>query len=95
MSGTGIFEGKTEEQAREQILSQVREYCDEFHKKKTYKEGDRISYAGRVYDAEEMVNLVDSALEFWLTSGIGKRIPFGLPHLNQYSKRRRELFWIK
>lgn len=34
MSGTGIFEGKTEEQAREQILSQVREYCDEFHKKK-------------------------------------------------------------
>ena len=69
MSGTGIFEGKTEEQAREQILSQVREYCDEFHKKKTYKEGDRISYAGRVYDAEEMVNLVDSALEFWLTSG--------------------------
>ena len=69
MSGTGIFEGKTEEQAREQILSQVREYCDKFHKKKTYEAGDRISYAGRVYDAEEMVNLVDSSLEFWLTSG--------------------------
>ena len=69
MNGTGIFEGKTEEQAREQILSQVREYCDKFHKKKTYEAGDRISYAGRVYDAEEMVNLVDSSLEFWLTSG--------------------------
>ncbi len=69
MSGTGIFEDKTEEQAREQILSQVREYCDKFHKKKTYEAGDRISYAGRVYDAEEMVNLVDSSLEFWLTSG--------------------------
>ena len=69
MNGIGIFEGKTEEQAREQILAQVREYCDEFHKKKTYEAGDRISYAGRVYDAEEMVNLVDSSLEFWLTSG--------------------------
>ena len=64
MSGTGIFEGKTEEQAREQILSQVREYCDEFHKKKTYKEGDRISYAGRVYDAEEMVKSGQLAFEF-------------------------------
>ena len=34
-----------------------------------YSEGDRIAYAGRVYDEEEMVNLVDSALDFWLTSG--------------------------
>lgn len=69
MNRTGIFEGKTEEQAREQILAQVREYCDEFHKKKTYEAGDRISYAGRVYDAEEMTNLVDASMEFWLTSG--------------------------
>lgn len=38
MNGTGIFEGKTEEQAREQILSQVREYCDKFHKKKRMKQ---------------------------------------------------------
>mgnify|MGYP000450052385 FL=1 len=33
------------------------------------KKGDRIPYASRVYDADEMVNLVDSSLEFWLTSG--------------------------
>ena len=32
-------------------------------------EGDRIPYASRVYDSHEMVNLVDSALEFWLTAG--------------------------
>ena len=38
-------------------------------KKKEYKEGDRIPYASRVYDHSEMVNLVDSSLEFWLTSG--------------------------
>lgn len=32
-------------------------------------EGDRIPYASRVYDSQEMMNLVDSALEFWLTAG--------------------------
>lgn len=29
----------------------------------------RIPYAGRVYDSQEMCNLVDSALDFWLTAG--------------------------
>lgn len=52
-----------------QILQLVKEYCEEFHKRPEYKEGDRIPYASRVYNSEEMVNLVDSALEFWLTSG--------------------------
>ena len=55
--------------AAEQILSQVREYCERFHQKKPYTPGDRIPYAGRIYDAEEMTNLVDASLEFWLTSG--------------------------
>ena len=52
-----------------EILESVREYCDTFHKPKAYHEGDRIPYASRVYDSAEMTNLVDSALEFWLTSG--------------------------
>lgn len=69
MRETQFFADKTEEQAREQILSQVREYCERFHQKKPYAPGDRIPYAGRVYDAEEMANLVDASLEFWLTSG--------------------------
>ena len=64
-----MFEHKTEAQAREEILNQVAEYCDRFHQKKLYEEGDRIPYASRVYDHQEMVNLVDSSLEFWLTSG--------------------------
>ncbi|MDO4294761.1 MAG: lipopolysaccharide biosynthesis protein RfbH [bacterium] len=64
-----MFEGMSEQQAREKILEQVAEYCDTFHTKKTYQKGDRIPYASRVYDREEMVNLVDSSLEFWLTSG--------------------------
>lgn len=57
------------EKDREEILKLVSEYCDKYHKKALYKEGDRISYASRVYDHNEMVNLVDSSLEFWLTSG--------------------------
>ena len=61
---------QTEQQAKEEILGKVREYCEQFHnQKKEYVEGDRIPYASRVYDSEEMINLVDSALEFWLTSG--------------------------
>ena len=48
----------------------TRNYCEKYHnKKKPYQKGDRIPYASRVYDAEEMVNLVDSSLEFWLTAG--------------------------
>lgn len=65
-----MFENKTEEQAKKQILDMVEEYCDTYHnKKKEFEPGDRITYASRVYDHEEMCNLVDSALEFWLTSG--------------------------
>lgn len=60
---------KTQVEAREEILSLVKSYCDTYHNKKEYKQGDRIPYASRVYDSHEMVNLVDSALEFWLTSG--------------------------
>ena len=63
------FEGMSQEEAREKILEQVTEYCERYHNRKQYKKGDRIPYAGRVYNEEEMVNLVDSSLEFWLTSG--------------------------
>lgn len=65
-----MFEQKTEKEAREEILNMVEEYYKVFHQKKIgFREGDKISYAARVYDQEEMRNLVDSALEFWLTSG--------------------------
>ncbi len=64
-----MFENKTENEAKNEILEMVREYCRTYHNKKEYKKGDRIPYASRVYDEEEMVNLIDSSLEFWLTSG--------------------------
>lgn len=60
----------SEQEMKQEILDKVKEYCDTYHKKdKSFTEGDRIPYASRVYDSAEMVNLVDSALEFWLTSG--------------------------
>ena len=64
-----MFENQTKKQATEQILNSVREYYKKFMVKPEYKDGDRIPYASRVFDEKEMVNLVDSALEFWLTSG--------------------------
>lgn len=65
-----MFENKTEEQARNQILHMVEEYSNTFHnQRKEFQPGDRITYAARIYGHEEMCNLVDAALEFWLTSG--------------------------
>jgi CDP-6-deoxy-D-xylo-4-hexulose-3-dehydrase len=60
------------EQLKQDILGKVKEYyklvhhdpIPEFIPGKT-----RVNYAGRVFDETEMVNLVDSSLEFWLTYG--------------------------
>ncbi len=64
-----IFENKTEQEAREEILDLVKEYANTYHNNDEYKKGDRIPYASRVYDEKEFVNLIDSSLEFWLTAG--------------------------
>ena len=36
---------------------------------KKYKTGDRIPFARRIFDENELVNLVDASLDFWLTAG--------------------------
>ena len=60
----------TKKELHDQILELVKKYCDTYHNQETqFKPGDRIPYASRVYDHDEMMNLVDSALEFWLTAG--------------------------
>lgn len=64
-----MFENKTKQEATKQILDLVREYHDKYMVRAPWQDGDRINYAGRVFDADEMVNLADSTLEFWLTSG--------------------------
>ena len=56
--------------AKQAILDAVADYFDKYHnQKKKFVPGQRIPYASRVYDSKEAVNLVDSALEFWLTAG--------------------------
>jgi CDP-6-deoxy-D-xylo-4-hexulose-3-dehydrase len=64
-----MFEGMAKEEAQKKILEQVTEFYRTYMVKPAYKDGDRIPYASRVFDEREMVNLVDSSLEFWLTSG--------------------------
>lgn len=65
-----MFEDMREEEAKKQILEMVEAYHNAYHNQpKEFEAGQRIPYASRVYDSREMVNLVDSALEFWLTSG--------------------------
>lgn len=64
------MEFANEQAMKDHILDLVKEYCDKYHnQKKEFVVGDKIPYASRVYTSEEMVNLVDSALEFWLTAG--------------------------
>jgi CDP-6-deoxy-D-xylo-4-hexulose-3-dehydrase len=64
-----MFESMSKEEAAQVILAGVKEYYQTFMQKPAYREGDRIPYASRVFDEQEMMNLIDSSLEFWLTSG--------------------------
>lgn len=58
------------ERTKQKILELTKQYYQEhFANEQHYQEGERINYAGRVFDEEELVNLIDSSLEFWLTAG--------------------------
>ena len=64
-----MLEHMTKQEAKSSILEMVKEYCAIFHEAPKDEDSARIPYAGRVYDSREMCNLVDSALDFWLTAG--------------------------
>lgn len=64
-----MFENMTESEAREKIKELVAEYYLQYKQKPPYKEGDRITYAARVFDEKEMCALTDATLDFWLTTG--------------------------
>ena len=58
------------EALRQQILALVQEYFEAEHSQQLFSPGEtEVPVSGRVFDAAEMVNLVDSSLEFWLTTG--------------------------
>ena len=67
-----------------EIFDRVKEYYELVHKEKNFVPFKTpISYAGRVFDEHEMISLVDSALDFWLTLG-----PYG----DLFEKKMRNFF---
>ena len=62
-----------QEQLKQEILQKTKKYYELVHKpqqtKKFVEEKSRVNYAGRVFDEKEMMNLVDSSIDFWLTYG--------------------------
>jgi len=55
---------------RKEILEKTAEYYQaKFGTKEFIPGKHRVNYAGRVFDDQEIVNLVDSSLDFWLTEG--------------------------
>ena len=63
----------TAEELKKDILEKTATYYRLVHKTKQTEpfvpSKSRVNYAGRVFDAREMQNLVDASLEFWLTYG--------------------------
>ena len=60
----------SEREARQEILDLVVSYYHEYKEnKQSFQPGDRIGYAGRVFNEKEMCSLVDASLDFWLTTG--------------------------
>lgn len=59
------------EEIKNKILELTREYYAEVHGgEKKFVAGETfVNYGGRYFDDQEMVNLVDSSLDFWLTAG--------------------------
>ncbi|MGO9016298.1 MAG: lipopolysaccharide biosynthesis protein RfbH [Dissulfurispiraceae bacterium] len=61
------------EQLKQEIFERIRAFYQLVHETSHNAEfvagKSRINYAGRVFDEEEMINLVDSSLDFWLTTG--------------------------
>lgn len=76
------------EELKAQILELTREYYKVVHApKKEFEPGKSfVHYGGRFFNDEEMVNLVDSSLDFWLTQG---------PWTHKFERRLAEWLGVK
>ena len=55
---------------REQILALVEQYHDQAFPKEEFVPGkSAVPVSGRVFEADDVCSLVDSSLDFWLTTG--------------------------
>lgn len=71
---------------RRQILNLCAEYYDLKHNRAGFdSDHDKVYYAGRVFDASEIQNLVNASLDFWLTSG---------PYTEEFEFRLAEYFGL-
>lgn len=61
----------SKQEAKESIKRDIAAYYDQFLKKPEYIPGERIQYAGTVFDEAELCSVTDAVLDFWL--GAGKR----------------------
>jgi CDP-6-deoxy-D-xylo-4-hexulose-3-dehydrase len=74
------------DEIRSKILGLVKDYYDEKFKNKPFIPGESIvRYAGRVFDEKELLNLVDSSLDFWLTAG---------PHAEAFENEMAEFMGV-
>jgi len=61
---------KSDKELRKEILNLTKEYYKTKFSNQTFFPGNtKVNYAGRSFDENELVNLVDSSLDFWLTEG--------------------------
>lgn len=54
---------------RKEIIAKVKDFYKSGRREPFVPGKTRINYAGRVYDEDELANLVDASLDFWLTAG--------------------------
>ena len=76
------------EELKTRILDLTKEYYNEVHNQnKEFIPGKSfVNYGGRFFDANEMVNLIDSSLDFWLTAG---------PWAHKFEKRFADWIGVK
>lgn len=75
------------EDLRQSILTLVAEYYEAVHHNPPFKPGQSsVQYAGRVFDATEMQNMVSAVLDFWLTAG---------PYAQQFEQQLGEFLGVR
>lgn len=82
-----MVDNNREEALRNNVIESVKKYYEGVLKQDTsFIPGQRVPTGGRVYDEKELVNLVNSSLDFWLTAG---------PYASEFEAKLAETFGIK
>ena len=72
---------------RQEIIEKTKQYYEKHLKQsESFAPGDRVNYGGRYFDEHEVCNLVESALDFWLTTG---------RYADEFEKRFAEYLGVK